>query len=133
MEWSEFSFVLKPSPVGGVGVFAAHDISTGTQLFKRFTATRTVNVKDVPAEFLKYCIYISDDECICPEQFDRMEIGWYLNHSEEPNLLKLAEDVVIAKRDIKAGEELFIDYNQLNEPEHLKEPYYAKSKELASI
>ena len=24
--WSEFSFILKPSPVGGIGVFAAHDM-----------------------------------------------------------------------------------------------------------
>lgn len=136
MEWSEFSFVLAPSPLGGVGVFATHDISAGTLLFNQNFEIRTMNVKDVPSPLLKYCIYINDDECLCPERFDRMEIGWYINHSATPNIAKkyavtnaqavknVKDRAFHATHDIKAGDEILIDYNSLDEPEHLKEGYY---------
>lgn len=52
------------------------------------------------------------------------KIGWYINHSREPNIHKIGEDHIVTSRAIKAGEEILIDYNQLNEPEHLKEDYY---------
>ncbi|MGE3534843.1 MAG: SET domain-containing protein [Parachlamydiales bacterium] len=136
MQWSEFSFMLQPSPLGGVGVFATHDIPAGTLLFNQNFELRTMKVKDVPAALLKYCIYISDEECLCPERFDRMEIGWYINHSSTPNIARknrvsnaeavknIKERTVHAVRDIKAGEEILIDYNCLDEPEHMKEDYY---------
>lgn len=138
MQWSEFSFMLKPSPLGGVGVFATHDIPAGTPVLNQTFEIRTMKVKDIPAPLLKYCIYISDEECLCPERFDRMEIGWYINHSSTPNIAKtsklpnaelvknIKERAVIAIQDIKAGDEILIDYNYLDEPEHLKEDYYRK-------
>ena len=132
--YSEFSFVLKPSPLGGIGVFATHDIPVGTKIFNHSYALRILNIKDIPQEFIKYCIYISEEECICPEQFDRMEIGWYINHSNTPNIaaepLALGIDNLVNDhapytiKDIKAGDEILIDYNYLNEPEELKEEYY---------
>jgi len=136
MQWSEFSFMLQPSPLGGVGVFATHDIPAGTLLFNQNFELRTMKVKDVPAALLKYCIYISDEECLCPERFDRMEIGWYINHSSTPNIARknrvsnaeavknIKERTVHAVRDIKAGDEILIDYNCRDEPEHMKEDYY---------
>ena len=36
---------------------------------------------------------------------------------------------IYALEDIKAGEEILIDYNCLNEPEHLKEDYYKATSE----
>lgn len=75
MQWSEFSFVLKPSTLGGLGVFATHDIAKGSLLFNQNFEIRIMKVKDVPSALINYCIYISDDECLCPERFDRMEIG----------------------------------------------------------
>ena len=98
MEWSEFSFILQPSPLGGVGVFAAHDIPAGTHLFKSHFTTRTMKVKEVPPPLLKYCIYINDEECICPDRFDRMEIGWYLNHLSKPNVAKKPSHLGIKER-----------------------------------
>lgn len=136
MSWSEFSFIVKPSPLGGVGVFATHDIPIGTQVFSpTISVKRILKVKDVPAELLKYCIYTNDEECIAPERFDRMEIGWYLNHSSTPNIAKknlLQHDQVSDRvqkpffviKEIKAGDEILIDYNYLNEPDHLKEDYF---------
>ncbi|MBX9830455.1 SET domain-containing protein [Candidatus Babeliales bacterium] len=139
MKWSEFSFMLKPSSLGGVGVFAVHDIPAGTLLFNKNFELRTMKIADVPEALRRYCIYTSDTECLCPERFDRMEIGWYINHSDTPNIAKKIDDqnpdlpasvdsikarTVYAIKDIKSGDEILIDYNYLNEPEHLKEDYY---------
>lgn len=136
METSEFSFILKPSSLGGVGVFAVHDIPSGTRIFNTILKMRTMKIKDVPQEFLKYVVYINDEECVGPQRFDRMEIGWYINHSATPNIEQenviTAENIydvmdkltVYAVKDIEAGDEILVDYNHLNEPEQLKEEYY---------
>ena len=58
-----------------------------------------------------------------------MEIDWYLNHSNDPNIIEIKEDYWITVRDIKACEELLVDYNQFNEPEHLKEPFYKSTSQ----
>ena len=78
-QWSEFSFILQPSSLGGIGVFATHDLLQGTKIFDGNHKPRTMLIKDIPPAFLKYCIYINDSECLCPERFDRMGIGWYIN------------------------------------------------------
>lgn len=139
MNWSEFSFILKPSQLGGIGVFATHDIAAGTPVFTQEFNLRTLKIKEVPEELIKYCIYTNDEECLCPERFDRMEIGWYLNHSSAPNIARkstIGEDQcndlkkrdLYAIKDIKAGDEILIDYNYLNEPEEFKEEYYRDNK-----
>jgi len=139
MHMSEFLLILRPSSLGGVGVFAVDDIPAGTILLDRQFKTRVLKTKDIPADFVKYCIHITDEICLAPEQFDRLEIGWFVNHSPTPNIAHrvavnnpdLVNGVkvygVYAIRDIKAGEEILIDYNSLNEPEHLKENYYIKN------
>jgi hypothetical protein len=132
MEWSEYSFVLKPSPWGGVGVFATHDMAHGTVLFRpNITHVRTFAVKDVPPAFIKYCIYIDEHTCIGPQAFDRMEISWYINHSATPNVsIKKCpaslngEPRFWAIKDIAADTEIVMDYNELDEPESVKEPFY---------
>lgn len=100
-----------------------------------------MKIKDIPTDMLKYCIYINDNEVIAPEHFDRMEIGWFINHSNDPNIIRgiLIQDdlkktvvktddskirTVFTIKEIKAGDEILIDYNTLNEPEHLKESYF---------
>jgi hypothetical protein len=139
VNWTEFSFILKPSPLGGVGVFATHDIPIGTILFaNKKHIIRRLKVSDVPSELMQYCVYINDEECLCPERFDRLEIGWYINHSATPNIARREQDNVLtsdvissefyAIKDIKAGDEIVINYNYLNEPEHLKGDYYKEKK-----
>lgn len=136
--WTEYSFIIKPSELGGVGVFATHDIPKGTRVFpEKFTlrklvfpeksTSRKLKIKEVPADFDKYTIYINEEECLAPERFDHMEISWYMNHSDEPNIMEADDHYVIAVKDIKAGDEIVHDYNHLNEPEHLKEEYYKKA------
>ncbi len=142
MPWSEFSFVLKPSVLGGLGVFATHNIPANTLILPIPFELRVLKTKDVPQDLLKYCIYLNDEEVVGPERFDRMEIGWFINHSDKPNIMnkaviRNAESLSIEQtisdmkirsvysiKDIKAGDEILVDYNTLNEPEHLKESYY---------
>jgi len=136
VSWSEFSLILKPSSLGGIGVFATHDIPTGTVILTHEHKIRKMKTKDIPADFVKFCIHINNEECIGPERFDRLEIGWFINHSITPNIAPRTQvhnanlahgikiDGFIAISDIKAGEEILIDYNSLDEPEHLKEDFY---------
>ncbi len=124
--WTEFTFILQPSALGGVGIFATHPIPMGTELFLGAFTPQKMKSKNVPEAFKKYCVYLNDEECFAPERFDRMEIGWYINHSPEPNIQKISGKPIVALRDIKQGEEIFMDYNSFNEPEHLKEDYYKK-------
>lgn len=126
MKINEFSFILKPSTVSGVGVFATHDISKGTPLFINLSFKKR-KVEDVPEEFHRFCIFINDYECYSPNRFDHMEIGWwYANHSNDSNIGYSKDDknTVIALKDIKKDEEIFLNYNELEEPQYLKEFYY---------
>ena len=124
-KWSEFSFILKPSSLGGIGIFVTHDIPEGELVFAADFSPRKRKVKDVPPAFIDYCVFLNDEECLCPERFDHMEIAWYLNHSHAPNVAKTSQGYkLITLRDINAGEEILLDYNEFKEPAHLKEPYY---------
>jgi SET domain-containing protein len=57
-----------------------------------------------------------------------MEVGWYLNHSFEPNAACKEPDEFYASRDITAGEEVLIDYNSLDEPEDKKDDFYKQGE-----
>ena len=140
VQWTEFSLILKPSPIGGIGVFATHDIPAGTLICTREFNVRTMKTREIPADFLKFCIHINDKECLAPERFDRMEMGWLFNHSSTPNIINHTTErkttivngekvqsiygPFITTKDIKAGDEILYDYNRLDEPEHLKEEFY---------
>lgn len=129
-ETNEFSFILKPSPIGGVGVFATHDIKQDTYL-RLFGdekilegRTRIIDANVLDSDFKKYCMYRDGGLMVCPEDFGQMQIGWYLNHSIK-NANALHKNYFwYATRDIKAGEEILIDYNTLEEPIDYVEEYY---------
>ena len=125
---SEFSFVLKPTNYG-IGVFATHDIKKDTHL-RLFGDNETIDLRSisrkkdaVPEKFREYCMD-RGDKLICPEDFGRMHVRWYLNHSKEPNAYRDSDFKWYAKRDIHEGEEITINYNSLEEPEDAKEEYY---------
>lgn len=126
---TEFSFILKPA-THGIGVFAVHDIKAeaylrifGGKATSPDSSTR--KKEDVPDFFRQYCIIDEGDTLACPKDFGCMEVGWYLNHSKMPNAYHRNYDYY-ALRDIKAGEEITIDYNTLGESEEAKEDYYFK-------
>ena len=72
---------------------------------------------------------------ICPPDFGYMPVGWYLNHSSTPNAMRdLKESETygrwLAARDISEGEEITINYNDLDEPDVHKEHYYRPKENI---
>ena len=109
-------FRLRPStiPGAGVGVFAVTDIPKGTLLAELFAADDVRRLTwdefaalNVPDDVKSNFATRYETECFVPLDFNRISAGWYLNDSDEPNL------TYFALRDIAAGEELFIRYDDL--------------------
>jgi SET domain-containing protein len=115
---------IQPSRRGGVGVFAIRNIAKGTQIFSgdndKIVWVNKRNFKRLPPEVRR----LYDDFCIikhsgrtygCPTNFNRLTPSWYLNSSSKPNVGCDKHYRFFALRDIKAGEELTVDYNTYNE------------------
>jgi len=114
---------LGRSDIHGIGVFAILDIIKGTPLFKGDEKTRTVtvdaaNLEPCPASIKKlyedFCP-LNDGKYECPENFNQLTISWYLNSSKSPNVECRENLLFYASRDIKAGEELTVDYDTYSE------------------
>jgi hypothetical protein len=123
------SFVLKPStlPESGIGVFILHDVAEGShlELILDDFEEELCDPADLPEELRGFCIDQPDGKALCPVRFNRLDIGNYLNHSVEKQNIRYQESgKFFALRDLKKGEELFANYNELGEPEEAKEDYY---------
>ena len=59
----------------------------------------------------------------CPADFHRMSIGWYMNHSDTPNVRSSAAEnwEYYATGDIAAGAEIVCDYTALTPYERAPE------------
>jgi hypothetical protein len=112
---------LRPSKIhaGGVGVFAiipikARDIIFDTSndiplgdVTEEQLATMPKPVQQMHTDFAMHCGKVFNP----PRDFTKMGMFWYLNHSPAPNCVyNLGKDGYYAKRDIKTGEELSVDY-----------------------
>ena len=107
----------------GVGVFAIRDIPKGVEPFLGDVG----NVMSVPVSLVDALenneirkIYrdfcpVLDGAFVAPRDFNRMAIGWYLNHSETPNVEVTPEMHFVAARLIRCGEELTTDYSTYSE------------------
>jgi SET domain-containing protein len=113
-----YSYMLRSSPIGGVGVFALHNIKKGTVLHV-FTPNEKTTTKYKSTNQSKnkmydhFCVYdAKTSSYFCPANFTRLSIGWYLNHSESPSAVPTEGDSDYkAARNIRAGEEITIDYH----------------------
>ncbi|MGC4103333.1 SET domain-containing protein [Ferruginibacter sp.] len=117
--------MLRPSPIEGVGVFAIKDIPKGCRdMFSKPSEEDqwiTVPKKEVAtlpqhAQFIvgNYCLYDEANYFIPAEGFKKIDLALFLNHADEPNIISINEgDFFEAIRDIKAGEELVIDYGEI--------------------
>lgn len=106
------------SKIHGVGVFAILPIKKGTFIFAGEDSTIVWVNKKIVAELPEEIRKIYDDFCInrcdcygAPSSFNNLSIGWYLNHSDNPNVLVDENYDFYAKSDILVGEELTVDYN----------------------
>lgn len=121
--------MLKPSSIEGVGVFAVTAIPKGCRnMFGKPDAAEewiTVSKKEVETlpehtQFLvgNYCLYDDENYFIPAQGFKKMDVSLFLNHSDDPNIISINDgEYFEAVRDIKAGEELVIDYGEIVEGE----------------
>ena len=114
-------FVLRPSPIQGVGVFTTRDIAEGEHL-RLWQEEDWRFVPDAAAARDPEMVELGETYCVrdeggfwCPADFHRMSIGWYMNHSDRPNVRTSRElnYHYYAARDIAAGEEIVCDYGAI--------------------
>jgi hypothetical protein len=115
----EFSFILKPSKLSGVGVFCTHAIAKGTRLAlfpnlkpRYISNARLERDPRLRAFCQVYGVAIGGGSVVA-RSFGHMHVGWYLNHSDEPNAHH-ERFAYFASRDIAADEEITIDYRGLD-------------------
>ena len=122
---SQTYVMIKPSPLHGIGVFAIRDIPKGTKdIFSEgFGDWIKVSKDEVDAlpshsrELIEnHCLFDEDSYFIPEYGFKLVDLVIYLNHSATPNVLSLNDgEQFEALVDIKAGEELLVDYGTIVE------------------
>lgn len=104
-------FVLKPSGIHGVGVFAVRRIAAGRGL-PLFAGNDWRWFMRRPNHIGGHYCTKGDGGFYYPANWHRMSIGWYLNHSDKPNVCAKTWRAI---RSICANEELTIFYPDLGE------------------
>lgn len=111
---------LRPSKIkgAGVGVFAIEKIKEGVNPFDGCD-TNLVNMSmsefdqlsDEKKRMVKDFCYYSSGNWRVPKNFNTLDISWYVNSSQTPNLeFDTRTGQYKALRDIKVGEELTYKY-----------------------
>lgn len=105
------------STLHGVGVLAIRAIPKGTLVFagederavwlpRRSLARLPKALRALYEDFGM----VDGDRIGVPRNFNRLSVGWYVNHAEQPNLVAGDDGRFRALRRIAAGEELTADY-----------------------
>ena len=102
---------VKPSPIEGLGIFAARSFRAGERI-RRVNVVREVTpeapIREDLGERVDHCAY-PDGRVMLWGFPDR-----HVNHSCDPNAWERFEggaSHLVARRDIRAGEEITCDYN----------------------
>ena len=108
------------SKVHGIGVFAIRSIPKGVKplvsliKIKEFDFSKK-EVKKLPSSVRKemdtFCYYDSKKYLVPSIGLNSMNMAFYMNHSKTPNVKYLKNGEIISLKRIKAGEELFFDYD----------------------
>ena len=119
-----FTYV-KESSVEGYGLFAAKDIKKDDLVIdyrmfpKDWRKTRYVDLTEEQIR-KKWYVMLNSEECITRDKWSKFS---YINHSREPNCEWVMNiHKIIANRDIKKDEELFIDYRSEPRPNRVSFP-----------
>jgi hypothetical protein len=108
---------IRASPKG-VGLFAIRDIPQGTKLFigdvghtvkMALSEVEKIPDSEVRQMYIDFCPLIGN-HFVAPSDFNRMTMSWYLNHSDNPNVLVIPELQFVTATFVMAGQELTADY-----------------------
>ena len=117
---------LAPSNIHGIGLFAIRDIPFGQKLFEQilddndyiFLKKGDLEVFDIEIQNLIKSLYILEEKGVWIQKtgLNHLDYSYYINHSNEPNLIYIQnKNYYLPKRDIKKGEELTYDYNEVSD------------------
>lgn len=120
---------LRPSQIhkGGVGVFAIRNIKKGAHLFpgddENLIWVERRKVAKTPAEIRKLYqdfAVLKNGKYGSPQNFNLLTVAWYLNEPKAGSKPNVRCDPKTYKfyalRDIRAGEELTVNYSTYSEP-----------------
>ncbi len=102
----------------GVGVFAIREIPQATKLFVgdigetvKILVSDVDRLEDAALRLMYYDFCPVKDSCfVAPVDFNQMAMGWYLNHSNDPNV-KVEERLhFVTTQFIRVGEEVTANY-----------------------
>lgn len=102
----------------GVGVFAIREIPEATKLFVgdigetvKVLVSEVDRIADGELRLMYYDFCPIIDGCfLAPIDFNQMTMGWYLNHSDDPNVRVDGRLQFVSSRLIKVDDELTADY-----------------------
>ena len=105
---------IKPSEIHGIGLYAGEDIQAGTVVGKLNEWDLKIPVEEVPEELHEsfgFYFSLQGEGTFYQTYFDNMR---FMNHSDDNNCVD-HDDVCVAVRSIKKGEELTCDYTLFDE------------------
>lgn len=103
---------IRPSPLGGVGFFATHNIIRNEVVaIKTGHIVTADNLPDIIETAGDYALQIHENYYLSPVLKDELEkMAIFINHSCNPNIGFDGQITYVAMRDISPGEELCHDY-----------------------
>lgn len=118
---------VAPSKTHGVGLIAIADIPKGTEILKDRQEVSgnyysKEELKDINPEFIKlmsdYWCLSDDKKVFIPNNPHLLSPVNFINHSNNPNI-KFNGSHFITLKEIKKGEEIFEDYNEVCDKNHI--------------
>jgi len=109
--WLNQKVEPKESEKHGMGEFAVEDIKKDEIIafFGGHVMTREEN-NNLPKDVVGLSLGIDDDMLIGPKSTEEIDDAEWFNHSCNPNAGILGQIMLVAMRNIKAGEEITFDY-----------------------
>ena len=111
---------LGVSPIHGIGVFAVRTIEKGVDPLRSLVSHKEISftreeLKDLPKGVRKqiemFCYYDDKEVLISTMGLNTMDYAIYINHSKTPNLVMKKSGRFETLTKIRAGDELFMDYD----------------------
>ncbi len=112
---------IKPSKIGGVGIFAIRDIPKNTNIFlgqneQKWYRFKIEELNNLPQGVMNmiddFFVIEKDKTVLIPERgLNSIDISFFLNHSKKPNTKTIDEgNTFFSLREIKKGEEITVSY-----------------------
>lgn len=106
--------LLSQSSLGkdvGLGLYADEDIPDGALIY--VGGGQVVSDLSRAPQDKDYAGVFDEGLFIAPLDYDNPSPNWFINHNCESNVRILGRLIALARRPIKCGEELFVDYSTI--------------------